>query len=188
MKKIIAVLLTLTLALSVCGMLVACGDKSKSAPPKTDLELFIESVLETEIYSVTTLITTTNRGSTLTARTTLNENTNTVEYQYLNKLDIDSIDTPWSTTETRTASNGENTIDISALDFSLENFESVPNVYAEVLTATIINPSAFFGTTLTSFETAELTITNDFNELVSIVVTYTTANGSEVTLTATFND
>ncbi len=54
------------------------------------------------------------------------------------------------------------------------------------MTATVSNPSAFFGTTITTFQTAHITITTSGGVMTEMVVIYTTANGSAVTLTATF--
>ncbi len=238
MKKIIAMLLAMTLMLSVCGMLFSCGgDEPKPdpqpAPPahthtfdqkiisdsylvsaatetsaaiyyyacacgekgtqtfshgerlKTELELVMEAINSTAPTSVTTLITTVNSGVTLTARTTLNETANTVEYQVLNTLDINNPDIPMTKSETLTAKSGENTLDIGAMDFSGASFAAAPTVENGVLTATISNPSAFFGTTLTTFTTASLTVTTVDGVMTAMTVAYTTTSGSTVTLTVT---
>ncbi len=184
MKKIIAVLLALTLALSCFGMMLSCGGEEE--PEKTELELFAEAVKNSATASVTAVITTKRDGVTLTANTTLNATTNTVEYQVLSSLDINQVPTDMTVTETLTAKSGENTIDVAALSLVAANLTDVA-IANGTLTAKVSNPSALFGTTITTFTTADITVTMTDNVLTAITVSYTTTAGSAVTIVTTIS-
>jgi hypothetical protein len=134
---------------------------------------------------VSCVITTVNAGTTLTARTTLTATSNTVEYQLLNTLDIDDDTTEMTRTETVTAKSGENTVVLSGLSIAEDNLADDYTIEGGVLTATVTNPSAFFGTTV-SYTQATVTVTTDSGVLTAMTVSYTAANGSTVTITATF--
>ncbi len=157
------------------------GNKLPSA-----IQNILDTINATVVEEITVKITTTTAGATLKATTKMTGTTNSVEYEVLNKLDINTIPGEMTTKETVDAKSGVNTIVISALSFADENFTE--SSYEDgVLTATVSNPSAFFGTEITTFTTAEITISIENNYFVEMTVSYTTTSGSEVTLVATFN-
>ncbi len=169
----------------------SCGERGTETfthgdRPKTATERMLDAIAATNPASVTTTITTVNSGVTLTASSTLAGNSGTVEYRVLNKLDIEDDTTAMTKTETLTVANGTNTIVIGQMNFDLDNFSRF-EVNDNVLTATIENPTAFFGTTITTFTSADLTITAADGVVTAITVTYTTANGSAVTMSATLS-
>ncbi len=151
---------------------------------KTDLEKALEAVENTEINSVTTVVTTVRNGVTLTAKSVYQSGSATVEYEVLSKLDMENPDTPMTKKETLPLQNGENALVVENMNFT---GSAIANLAVENgnLTGKIVDPSAFFGCTVAGFTEASFTVTIAENVMTGITVTYTTVGGSTVTMTAT---
>ncbi len=171
-----------------------CGEMSRDhtytygerLPNAVEL-LLAEIVAAPAPSSVVTTVTTVNNGVTLTSKTTLSADEKTVECRTLNKLDINNPDVPMIKTETLTAANGGNTLVLSAMNFSDTSILDGASADRGVLRATVTDPSAFFGTTVTTFSSAAITVTVRNGAVIAMTVNYTTTNGSVVTLAATLS-